>query len=422
MPKIGYANYVQSSGRDQALPFRIGTPVRLKRILQTRAIVVAVVVFIWKEQQKLTASDAAFNDNFGNSVSIYGNTAIVGARQNDDAGVNSGSAYIFTYDGSTWTETAKLTAFDAAAGDQFGYSVSIYDNTAIVGAPFDYGARGSAYIFTTTDNWASTTQNKLTSLAPVANDRFGFSVSIYDNTAIIGVPYDDNRLGTAYVFTRSGTNWVLKSIIIPNFRIGNSQFGYSVSIYKNTAIIGANLFNSARGAAYVYTTTNNWASRTEKARITASDAAAGDQFGYSVNIYDNTAIVGTPFDDDAGSASGAAYVYTTTDNWASRTEKKLTASDASGNDNFGKSVSIYDNTAIVGAIYDDNRPGAAYVFTRSGTNWTQQQKLTASDAAANDEFGTSVGIYGDSAIIGARFDDDAGSNSGSAYVFNYTSQ
>jgi len=393
----------------------------------------------WTQQTKLTASDAAADDRFGVSVSISGDTAIVGARGNDDAGTNSGSAYVFTRSGTTWTQQAKLTASDAAAGDFFGFSVSISGDTAIVGASVgDTIGFGSAYVFVKpAGGWADSTQTaKLTASDAAAGDRFGFSVSISGETAIVGAPDDDNvgfDSGSAYVFEEPIGGWVdatEDAKLTALDAAASDFFGVSVSISGDTAIVGARGNDDAgfqSGSAYVFVKPGTgWVDATEDAKLTASDAATGDEFGNSVSISGDTAIVGARFDDDACLPtinqfcnSGSAYVFTRSGTtWTQ--QAKLTASDAATGDQFGFSVSISGETAIVGADLDDDAgfdSGSAYVFTRSGTTWTEQAKFTASDAATGDQFGISVSISGDTAIVGAVFNDDAGSRSGSAYVF-----
>ena len=315
------------------------------------------------EDLKLTASDAAAEDQFGVSVAISGTTAIVGAR-GDDAGSNSGSAYLF--DTTTGQQLFKLTASDAAAKDFFGFSVAISGTTAIVGAWQDDDAgtdSGSAYLFDT-----ATGQQifKLTASDAAAKDFFGVSVGISGTTAIVGAWRDDDA--------------------------------------------GAD-----SGSAYLFDTTTGQ----QLFKLTASDAAAEDAFGWSVAISGTTAIVGAYQDDDAGFGSGSAYLFDTT---TGQQLFKLTASDAGSIDWFGESVSISGTTAIVGAWLDFDPAGlgsgSAYLFDT--TTGQQITKITASDAAEFDEFGRSVGISGSSAICGARLDDDAGSGSGSAYVFNMT--
>ena len=161
------------------------------------------------------------------------------------------------------------------------------------------------------------------------------------------------------------------------------------------------------------------AQSTEQAKLTASDAESEDDFGRSVSISGDTAIIGSPFDDDGGSNSGSAYVFVRSGTtWTE--QAKLTASDGASGDQFGFSVSISGDTAIIGATKDDGaRPdsGSAYVFVRSAGTWTEQAKLTATKAASEDNFGDSVSISGDTAVVGSIGDDDGGSRAGSAYVY-----
>ncbi|MCH8034369.1 MAG: PKD domain-containing protein [Bacteroidetes bacterium] len=209
---------------------------------------------------KLTASDAAAGDLFGFPVSISGDRVIVGAGEDDDAGFNSGSAYIFSFDGTSWIEEAKLNASDAAAGDRFGFSVSLDGNRVIVGAGRDDDAgfdSGSAYIFSF-DGTSWSEEAKLIASDAAAGDLFGFSVSISGDRVIVCAVQDDDAgssSGSAYVFRRNGTSW------------------------------------------------------SEETKLIASDAAAGDQFGISVSISGDRVIVGAIRNDDAGTSSGSAYVY-----------------------------------------------------------------------------------------------------------------
>jgi hypothetical protein len=374
-------------------------------------------------QFKLTASDAATGDNFGFSVSVSGDTAVVGAWSDDDAGSASGSAYVFTRSGSTWTQQQKLTASDAAAGDHFGQSVSVSGDTAVVGAPGDYDGgigSGSAYVFTRSGStW--TEQAKLTPSDGAEGDEFGLSVSVSGGTAVVGSSFDDDAglySGSAYVFTRSGGVWTQQQKLTASDATAGDYFGESVSVSGDTAVVGAECDDDAgnlSGSAYVFTRSGStW---TQQAKLTASDAAAGDRFGHSVSVSDDTAVVGAI---EAEVGPGSAYVFTRSGStWTQ--QAKLTASDAAAGDYFGYSVSVSGDTAVVAADWDDDagsNSGSAYVFKRSGSTWTQQAKLTASDAAEGDEFGKSVSVSGDTAVVGASSNDDAGSASGSAYVFD----
>ena len=370
------------------------------------------------QEAKLTASDAAAGDLFGISVAIDGETAVVGANADDTAaGTDAGSAYVFVRSGVSWSQQAKLTASDAAAGADFGVSVAISGNTIVVGADLDDDA-GSAYVFVRSGtSWSQ--QAKLTAGDAAPGDQFGFNVGISSETVVVGAVSDDTITGSAYVFVRSGTSWSQQQKLTASDAAVGDLFGWAVTIGGDTVVAGAPGDNTAAGSAYVFVRSGT--SWSQQAKLTASDAAAGDSFGRNaVGISGDTLVVGAPFDDTgAGSDAGSAYVFVRSGtSWSQ--QQKLTAGDAAAGDTFGISVGISVDTVVIGARLDDdggNGSGSAYVFTRSGTSWSQQQKLTASDAAAGDGFGFSVSISGNTVVAGAVLDDDGGSNSGSAYVF-----
>jgi hypothetical protein len=230
--------------------------------------------------------------------------------------------------------------------------------------------------------------------------------------------------GSAYVYVRSGTTWTPQQKLTAGADAAAlDEFGVSVSVSGDTAVVGAYANDDAgslSGSAYVFLRAG--AVWTEQQKLTASDAAASDQFGISVSVSGDTAVVGAHGNDDTGSASGSAYVFTRSGTvWTQ--QPKLTASDAAAGDEFGLSVSVSGDTAVVGAWRDDgagNDAGAAYVFVSSGGVWGQQKKLTASDAAADNYFGNSVSVSGDTVLVGAQTDDGVGVDSGSAYVFDCT--
>jgi hypothetical protein len=381
----------------------------------------------WPEVEKLLASDGDAYDRFGVSVSISGDFAIVGANYDDDNGDASGSAYIFYYDGTSWSEQAKLTASDAAAGDWFGYSVSISGDYAIVGALYDedngYPPSGSAYIFKRDGtNWNQ--QVKLTAADGNDFDEFGYSVSVSGDYAIVGAQYGDGNevnSGSAYIFKREGTNWSEQAKLTASDGVSGHHFGNSVSISGDYAIVGAPYNDdngSQSGSAYIFKRDGtNWP---QQDKLLAADGAVSDYFGYSVSISGDYAIVGACGDDDSGTVSGSAYIFKRDGtNWSE--QAKLLASDGAAHDYFGLSVSLSSAYAIVGAYQDeDNGPlsGSAYIFERDGTNWSQQPKLTAADSNEYDHFGCSVSISGSYAVVGAYRDEDSGTDSGSAYIFS----
>jgi len=378
-------------------------------------------------EAKLTASDGVSGDAFGNAVAISGNTVVVGAALADNG---QGAAYVFTRSGSDWadmTQVAELTASDGAAGDDFGSSVSISGNTVVVGeGNATIGAnsqQGAAYVFTeSASGWANMTQTaKLTASTGQANDEFGVSVSIDGSTLVVGAdnPYSINPQGAAYVFARAASGWAgatQAATLTASDGTANDFFGSSVSISGNTVVVGAENAtvggNSQQGAAYVFTEpASGWANMMQTGKLTASDGAVYDYFGSSVAISGNTIVVGADNARVGGnSQQGAAYVFTEpASGWLNMTQTaKLTASDGAAYDYFGNSVSISGNTIVVGAdnatIGANSQQGAAYVFTEPASGWanmTQTGKLTASDGAAGDFFGASVSISGNTIVVGA---------------------
>ncbi len=334
----------------------------------------AVYIFVrqngaWNEQQKLTASDAVLFHNFGYSVAIDGDTVIIGAISDRSQGVATGAAYIFVRNGETWTEQQKLIADDAQQRDRFGQAVAIDGDTAVIGAygkggPTEGDFTGAAYVFTRTiDTWSQ--QQKLVSDNPAVGDKFGFTVAVTGDVIFVGAISEDdtwNNSGSAYVFTRTQSTWGQQQKLIASDVITAGVFGASVAVEGNTAVIGAYNSNGSKGAAYIFTKSGDtWS---EQKILTASDASSGDSFGYTVALSGETIVVGAYTNNDGG-----------------------------------------------------NNTGSAYVFTGSGASWSEQEKLTASDASANDWFGRAVAVSNDTMIISAYYHNDGGDNSGSAYIY-----
>src|SRR6266542_1368095 len=298
----------------------------------------------------------------------------------------------------TFTQHQKLEASDPAAFDGFGFSVAISGETVVVGALFDDGAaglqQGSAYVFARSGGvW--TQQQKLLASDAAAGALFGISVAISGETVVVGAPGDDSR-GSAYVFARNGGVWSQQQqLLAAGARWGGEAFGGSVAISGETVVVGSG-GGGVGGSAYVFARSSGVWSQQQKLR--ASDAAVADSFGASVAISGETVVVGAIGDDGAaGRDQGSAYVFARSGGvWTQ--QQKLEASDAAANDLFGLSVAISGETIVVGAPFDagaaGNSQGSAYVFARSGGVWSQQQKLEASDAALGDQFGFSVAVSG----------------------------
>jgi len=401
------------------------------------------------ETAKLTAGDAAGNDQLGFSVSVSEGTTedvvVAGSRNDDDNGINSGAAYVFVRPGGGWgnmTQTAKLTAGDGAASDQLGRSVSVSDETVVAGAPFDDDGgsdTGAVYLFSRPGGgWGNMTQTaKLTVSNATADDRFGYSVSISEDTVAVGsVPKGllGNNVGPAYIFEEPTGGWTTMTETTDLTAGGaghDHEFGLSVSISGDTLVVGEP-YDNGRGAAYIFERpTNGWTTMTETVKLIASDAAPDDWFGYRVSISGSTVVVGAPQDDDGGDNAGAAYVFERpASGWGNCTDPctetiKLTAADATADDEFGWALSLSGDTVAVGAKGEQSVGGAVYVFVRPAGGWSgcgspcnETAKLIASDASALSLVGFSVSIYGDTIATGAAWDNNgAGNKSGSAYVF-----
>jgi len=377
------------------------------------------------ETQKLVASDGAAGDHFSESVSVSGDTALVGAAHDGDLGQYSGSAYIFENVGGVWTQTAKLLASDGAAEDRFGSRVSVSSDTALVVAMGDDDLgqdSGSAYVFERVGGvWSQTT--KLLASDGAAGDSFGYSVAVSGETVLVGVMNDDDRgenSGSAYVFEKVGGVWTQTAKLLASDGAAEDWFGYSVAISGETAFVGARQDDDSgvdSGSAYVFERVGGvW---TQTAKLLAADGDDGDSFGYSVSVSGEAALVGANSDDDLGNSSGSAYMFERGGGeWM---QTKLLAADGAAYDSFGCAVSIAGDRAIVGARSDDDgasNSGSAYIFENVGGAWGQTAKLMASDGAPDDWFGWSVSVSGGTAVVAARLDDDGGQDSGSAYVFD----
>ena len=335
------------------------------------------LVMLALQQAQLTGADGAANDYFGYEVALSGGTALVTAPSDDVGGnIDQGSVYVFVRSGSIWSQQQKLTAADGAANDEFGHGVAIDGDTALVTAPSDdVGGnidQGSVYVFVRSGGiWSQ--QQKLTAADGAAYDSFGYAAVVLDGeTALVGVCEDDvganHDQGSAYVFVRSGSTW------------------------------------------------------SQQALLTAADGAANDNFGCSVALDEDSALIGARYDDVGGNIDqGSVYVFGRSGGiWSE--QQKLTAADGAASDYFGAPVVLDGETALIGVHEDDIGEnigqGSVYVLVRSGSIWSQQQKLTAAAGAANDAFGVWAALDGGSALVGAC-GDDVGSaiNQGSAYVF-----
>ena len=386
--------------------------------------------------QVLRASDGSPNDNFGSTVSVAGNIGLIGARDENENGFESGSAYVFrnldTVLG-TVNESVKLVASNGVAEDLFGVSVSVSGNTGLVGSLQNNQNRsGTAYVFRGLDTASGTVVEsaRLNPSDAQFNDVFGEEVSIFDDIGLVGAfgGFDGGiRPGAAYVFRdlNTVTGSVTESAkLLASDRMNNDSFGNESSLFGTTALIGASATDQqglSTGSAYVFRDLDTVTGTvTESAKLEASDGTAFDNFGASLSLSGNLGLVGAFGDDEVNSGFtndviGSAYVFRDLDTVSGTVNEsaKLTASDAAVDARFGLSVSLAGNTGLVGALGTNNFAGAAYVFqgldTASG-DVNESVKITESISLGADNFGDSVSLDGDRFIITAVENQVSGTN------------
>ncbi|MEW6744661.1 MAG: FG-GAP repeat protein [Planctomycetota bacterium] len=321
----------------------------------------------WVLEQKLTASDGLHSDRFGAAVSCAGNVIVVGAPGLRDRGLKSGGLYVFRYDGSTWLEEQKLLAPDGKAGDELGTSVAAGGDVVAAGAPLDddNGSHsGGVYVYRH-DGISWFPDAKLNASDGGANEYFGTSVAVFGDRIVVGAPFDDamgGNSGSAYVFRYEGTDW------------------------------------------------------TEEQKLNPSDGHTSQSAGQAVAAGDGRLLVGAPGDDALGSRAGAAYVFRFDDpTWVE--EQKLVGSDTAPDEFLGSSVALSDNRAVAGGPGAGFLRGLARVFCLEESTWIEDAKLEAPPSVTLDQFGYTVGVSGPVVFAGIPFDDDLGIDSGTAAAY-----
>ena len=449
---LAYQGLVATDVRGRALPAWIelrGSELLLRVATAGASYPIRVDPFV--QQAKLTASDGAEFDSFGTSVATSGDTIVVGAPSATvGSNPDQGAAYVFVKPRSGWadaTQTAKLTASDGAASDNFGSSVAISGGTIVVGAPdATVGGnldQGAAYVFVKPRlGWADGTQTaKLTASGGTTFDLLGMSVAISGDTVVAGAPgvtvTGNASQGAALVFVKPRSGWADATQTAKLIASGGGPedlLGSSVAIDGGTIVTGAPsppvALSPDLGAVYVFVKPRSgWADATDTAKLTASDIVSGENFGSSIAISGGTIVAGAPDATVGGNLEqGAAYVFVKPrSGWADGTQTaKLTASDGASNTLLGLSVAISGDTVVAGAdlttVGANASQGAAYVFVKPRSRWTdatQTAKLTASDGASLDRLGTSVAITGGTVVAGAPGATvNANLFQGATYVFS----
>jgi len=371
-----------------------------------------------------TASDAMQGDLFGWAVDVANATAVITSVSDDNNGDGSGSAYIFANANGVWTQQQILVPMDGAPQDQFGFAAATDGTTIVIAANLDDdrgSGSGSAYVFEFLNNmWMETA--KLVPNDGEAAENFGFDVDVDGNTIVVSARADDDEgetSGSVYIFEKENGVWTETDTFSAGDTGPGDFFGTSVALDGDTLIVGAYRDDDMApnsGSAYAFTRMGT--SFMQTAKLRASDASDGDQFGQSVTVDGDIAVVGVPLDSDIDSNQGSAYVFMRTGMMWTQIQK-LTASDGARDDRFGFVVDIDGDNILVTAQTDDVSAGSAYIFQRQPSGmWTELTKLVASDRRQIDQFGFSGAISGSTVLIGAPSNDDAGSSSGSAYFFD----
>lgn len=462
------------------------------------------------QQAYVKASNTGADDEFGRAVSVWGDTLVVGAgledsgstgvngNQADESLTDSGAVYVFVRSGSTWSQQAYLKASNPGSEDYFGFSVAIHGDTIVVGAyREDSGATGvngnqadesaidsgAAYVFVRNGStWSQQAYLKPSNTG--SQDQFGRAVAIHGDTIVVGSWFEDSNAtgvngnandnsasdsGAAFVFTRSGTAWSQQAYLkASNTGAGDRFGGFQVAVAADTAVVGAYLEDSnatgvngnqgnnsadAAGAVYVFTRSGTvWS---QQAYLKASNTGTSDWFGSALSISGDTLVVGAYREDSLATGvngdgssngapdAGAAYVFSRSGgSWSQ--EAYLKASNTWPSDWFGYAVAITGDTIVVGAHQEDSAAtgvngnqadnsadssGAAYAFTRSGSTWSQFAYLKASNTQSLDDFGYSVAAAADTIVLSSLYEDsnatgidgdgsnNAASGSGAVYVF-----
>ncbi len=378
----------------------------------------------WIQTAKLLPGNGQPNDQFGYSVSLDGDRALVGAWLSDGIAENAGSAHVFEFDGADWEESQVLEIDTGRIDDWFGYSVSLSGDRALVGSWKDIdGAEnvGAAYVFDFNGSeWIRSAE--LGAADAEANDVFAHAVSLEGDRALIGVRADDDNginSGSAYVYEFDGQSWIDTAKLAPLDGEAGDEFGWTVRLLGDRALISSIEMGGGTGSAYVFDFDgSNWS---QASKLVAADGEAGDQFGVALGLSSNGALVGAWRADDLGEQSGSAYLFAPDgSSWTQQSE--LTPREGASFDYFGESVSQDGNRVIVGAVGDDGRTvfsGAAYIFENDGRQWRRTAKLTTSAVSDGPFFGRAVDIEGDRAVIGAPLEIGAAGASGAVFVFEF---
>ncbi|MEM7371373.1 MAG: T9SS type A sorting domain-containing protein [Bacteroidota bacterium] len=387
------------------------------------SLFVGSTLFAQLNEVKLTTSDGAERHRFGSAVALYGNVAAIAAGNKDLGNGAFGAVYLFENINGTWTETQMLEPDGSRPIVSFGSGLALWQNRLAIGAQADsvlFPNDGSVYLYEQSGNqWVPS--DTLTAVDGKDGDRLGTSVAMWGSEIIAGAPLDDdmgtNNTGSAYIFSFNGNGWTQTEIFAPD-PDDEDRFGETVAMSAQYAMVyssGDDDVASASGAVYVFENTGStW---TYSQKLKASDAQQTAQFGISIDIDGDRAIIGA--DAHGGGNEGAAYVFQKTDTAGWVEVDKIVSSDLGASDFFGHAVAVQEDTLLISASGDSDNVtfgGALYRFVHNGTSW-DETKIVPSDVAMSDFFGTAVALDSGYYFCTAQTSDELGFDSGKGYVF-----
>lgn len=367
----------------------------------------------WAVQQTLIAPDGAQNDRFGRSVALSGDLVAIGASTDtiNEQRPYQGSAYLFGRIGQGWSMRQKLIAPDGAIYDNFGHSVAIGGQRVVVGSPSEIGsAPGAAYVFAPVGaSWFLESRLQRSSNQP--DEQFGFSVAATDGWVLSGTPLQRSvrspgMQGFAHSFSRQGSQWVQRPVLGGGLGSSHSLFGSSVALSADAAAVGAPFEPNAtlRNDNCVVVFERDGAHWRAPQILEPPDTEFPSRFGESVAIGGDLLVVGSPLQRGGGFSRGAVHAYLRI-NGVWEFAGLIPSPEPANSDHFGAQVAVVGNHVLVTApsqnLSPDGRPGAVFVFERTGSSFPFRQKLQSGDADGYSRFGSSMSVQGDTAAIGA---------------------
>ena len=371
---------------------------------------------------RVRPEDGEAHDYFGYALDLSADRAIVGAYGDDDRGENAGAAYIFRREGTRWAQESKITALQAATNDQFGMAVAIDGDHAFVGTRGDIenGPRsGRIFVFRRMESGWIQKQGFSSGIAD-ADDLFGLAIDIDGEWAAVGASGDPEAgrdAGAVYLYQFRDEAWRFHSRLIVPESSDADYVGFDLSLSQGRLLVGAfgdDEKGTRAGAAYVFRLDDRGWKLEQK--LVAPDGGRHQLFGHAVALTPTHAVVGSHGHPTRGRFSGAVYVFERASRgW--QFSAKLSAPDPGANAYFGFDVAASSQRILVGARGVNYQAGAAYLFKRTGGQWAPLTKLVAAEGEALDFFGRAVTLSDGAALIGAHGDDEKGPMSGSIYGF-----